>query len=146
MVQTNGYDGGAQFSPDGRSMAYVSNESGRFEVYVRPYPGNSRLQVSAHGGTHPRWNSNGKELFYRDGYKMLAVDISTTPELKIISQPHLLFEQRYAYGSAQSIANYDVSADGQRFLMVKDESSSGRLNVVLNWFEELKARVPTASK
>jgi eukaryotic-like serine/threonine-protein kinase len=143
IVQTNGYDGGGQFSPDGRWMAYSSNESGQFEVYVRPYPGPDRkLPVSTHGGTHPKWNRNGRELFYRDGNKMMAVDIVTSPELRI-SSPHLLFEQRYASGGALSIASYDVSPDGQRFLMVKDESSAGRLNVVLNWFAELKARVPT---
>jgi Tol biopolymer transport system component len=143
VVTTNGYDGGGQFSPDGHWMAYVSNESGQFEVYVRPYPGPDRkLQVSPHGGTHPKWTRNGKELFYRSGNKMMAVDVSTSPELRT-SQPHLLFEQRYAFGGAQTIPNYDVSPDGQRFLMVKDESSSGRLNIVLNWFEELKRRVPT---
>jgi serine/threonine-protein kinase len=145
IVQTSGYDGGGQFSPDGRWLAYVSNESGQFEVYVRPYPGPDRkFPVSSGGGTHPKWNRNGKELFYRTGNTMMAVDIATTPEMKI-SAPHLLFERRYAFGSAQTIPNYDVSADGQRFLMVKDESSSGRINIVLNWFEELKRRVPVKS-
>jgi hypothetical protein len=71
----------------------------------------------------------------------MAVDITTSPDIRI-SEPRVLFERRYAFGSAQTIPNYDVSADGQRFLMVKDESSSGRLNIVLNWFEELKRRVP----
>ena len=143
VVATPGYDGGAQFSPDGRWMAYVSNESGQFHVYVRPFPGPDRKwQVSTQGGTHPHWNKNGKELFYRSGNKMMVVDVSTSPDIAL-SSPRLLFEQRYAFGSAQSIPNYDVSLDGQRFVMVKDESGSGRLNIVLNWFEELKARVPT---
>ena len=143
VVKTDGYDGGGQFSPDGHWMAYVSNESGSFEVYLRPYPGPDRkVPVSVGGGTHPKWNRNGKELFYRNGNKMMTVDISTSPELRV-SQPRLLFNQRYAFGSAQTIPNYDVSPDGQRFLMVKDESSSGRLNIVLNLFEELKRRVPT---
>ena len=80
VVKTSGYDGGGQFSPDGHWMAYVSNESGQFEVYVRPYPGPDRkVQVSTHGGTHPKWNKNGKELFYRDGNKMMVVDVSTRP-------------------------------------------------------------------
>ena len=143
IVHTSGYDGGAQFSPDGRWMAYVTNESGQFEVYVRPYPGpDRRVQVSTHGGTHPKWNSNGKELFYRYGNKMMVVDVTTSPNL-MLSQPRVLFEQRYAFGSAPTIPNYDVSQDGQRFVMVKDDSSSGRLNIVLNWFEELKRLVPT---
>ena len=72
---------------------------------------------------------------------MMMVDVTTDTELRI-SQPRMLFERRYAFGSAQSVPNYDVSPDGQHFLMVKDESSSGRLNVVLNWFEELKRLVP----
>ena len=73
---------------------------------------------------------------------MMVIDVSTSPALTL-SQPRVLFEQRYAFGSASTIPNYDVSPDGQRFVMVKDDSASGRLNIVLNWFEELKARVPT---
>ena len=72
---------------------------------------------------------------------MMVVDVSPGPD-PTLSQPRVLFEQRYAFGSAQTIPNYDVSPDGQRFVMVKDDSASGRLNIVLNWFEELKARVP----
>ena len=142
VVKTPGYDGGGQFSPDGRWMAYVSNESGQFEVYLRPYPGPDRkIQVSTQGGTHPKWNRNGKELFYRVGNKMVAVDVSPSPDLTL-SQPRVLFEQRYAFGGAQTIPNYDVSPDGQRFVMVKDDSASGRLNIVLNWLEELKRLAP----
>ncbi len=143
LVATPGYDGGGQFSPDGRWMAYVSNESGQFEVYVRPYPGpERRVPVSTQGGTHVKWNPNGKELFYRTGNKMMAVDVSIRAGDIVLSQPRVLFEQRYAFGGAQTVANYDVSPDGQRFVMVKDDSASGRLNVVLNWTEELKIRVP----
>ena len=124
-------------------MAYVSDESGRFEAYVRA-PGETerRIQVSPSGGTHPHWSRNGRELFYRSGSKMLVVAVDTASQLTL-SQPQLLFEQRYAFGTAQTIPNYDVSADGQRFLMVKDESSSGRINVVLNWVEELKTKIAT---
>ncbi len=81
FVTTAGYDGGGQFSPDGHWMAYVTNESGQFEVYLRPYPGpDKKFPVSTQGGSHPRWNPNGKELFYRNGFKMMAVDVSTSPE------------------------------------------------------------------
>jgi len=142
VVQTQGYDGGAQFSPDGRWLAYVSNESGQFEVYVKPYPGSDRgIPVSPGGGTHPKWNRNGKELFYRSGNKMMVVDVSTN-QAQPFAQPRMLFEQRYAFGSAQTVANYDVSPDGQRFLMVSDDSSGGTLNLVLNWFDELKRLAP----
>ena len=127
-------------------MAYVTNESGQFEVYVRPYPGPDRkLPVSTQGCTHPLWSRNGKELFYRNGNKMMVVDVSASPDLTL-SQPRMLFEQRYAFGSPQTIPNYDVSLDGQRFVMVKDDSSSGRLNIVLNWFDELKRLAPITGK
>jgi Tol biopolymer transport system component len=143
FVVTAGYDGGGQFSPDGSWFAYVTNESGQFEVFVRPYPGpDRRVPVSTEGGTGPRWNPNGKELFYRLGNRMMVVDVASGPDLKL-SKPRVLFEQRYTFGSAQTIGSYDVAADGQRFVMVKDDSGSGRLNIVLNWLEELKARVPT---
>ena len=85
-------------------------------------------------------HKNGKELFYRDVNKMMVVDVMSSPTL-MVSEPRQLFEQRYAFLTA-TIPNYDISADGQRFVMVKDESGSGRLNVVLNWTEELKRRVP----
>jgi hypothetical protein len=107
------------------------------QVYVRPFPGPERKwQVSTGGGTAPRWNGNGKELFYRNGNKMMAVNVTTVPEL-VSSSPRTLFDQRYAFGANVTLANYDVSADGQRFVMVKDDPGSGRLNVVLNWFDEL---------
>jgi Tol biopolymer transport system component len=146
LVVTRGYDGGGQFSPDGRWFAFVSNESGRFEVFIRPYPGpEGRVQVSTDGGTHPKWSANGLELFYRFGEKMMVVDVSTAPGLTL-SRPRVLFEQRYAFGAAQTIPNYDVTHDGQRFVMIKDESSAGRLNVVLNWLDELKRLAPLPTR
>jgi hypothetical protein len=101
-----------------------------------------RVPVSTDGGTHPRWNPNGRELFYRNENKMMVVDVPTTSN-RALSKPRVLFEQRYAFGSAQTVANYDVSLDGERFIMIKDDSASGRINVVLNWTEELKRLVPT---
>jgi Tol biopolymer transport system component len=137
VVNTSGYDGGAQFSPDGHWMTYASDDSGQMQVYVRPFPGpDRRWPVSTQGGTQPLWSSNGKEIFYRIGNKMMVVDVSAGVDLTL-SQPRQLFEQRYVFQNI-SLANYDVSPDGQRFLMVKDEAGSGRLNVVLNWTEELK--------
>ena len=72
---------------------------------------------------------------------MMVVDVSTTPDLRL-STPRVLFEQRYAFGSAQTVPNYDVSPDGQRFVMVKDDAASGRVNVVLGWVDELKRLAP----
>ncbi len=142
VVNTPAFEGGAQFSPNGHWMAYASDESGQMQVYVRPFPGpDRRWQVSTQGGTQPLWSRNGKEIFYRVGNKMMVVDVSAGMDLTL-SQPRQLFEQRYVFQNV-SLANYDVSPDGQRFLMIKDEAGSGRLNVVLNWAEELKRLVPT---
>ena len=143
LLNSPAFEGGPQFSPDGRWLAYVSNETGRFEVYVRPYPAMDRKwPVSTDGGTGPVWNRNGRELFYRNGAQMMAVDVSTDRDLSL-SAPKLLFEHQYSYGTGVTVPNYDVSADGQRFLMVKEEAGGNRVQLVLNWFEELRARVPT---
>jgi serine/threonine-protein kinase len=145
LVKTPAYDGGGQLSPDERWLAYVSGESGEFQVYLRPFPGPDRkVPVSVEGGTHPKWAPSGRELFYRTGNKMMVVDVSDGANPSI-SPPRVLFEQRYAFGSAQTIGNYDVSRDGQRFLMVRDDSAAGRVNVVLNWAEELKRLAPVES-
>ena len=143
LIKTPAYEGGAKLSPDEHWMIYVSNESGQNEVYLRPYPSlDRRWQVSTEGGTQPAWNPNGREIFYRSGDKMMAVEVTTNRDVTL-SPPRLLFERRYAFGAGITIANYDVSRDGQRFIMVKDEASAARLNVVLNWADELKQRVPT---
>jgi eukaryotic-like serine/threonine-protein kinase len=113
-----------RFSPDGRWLAYISDESGRYEVYVQPYPGPSHtVQISQGGGTEPGWNPNGRELFYRDqDYssqgKMMAVDIATEPSFTA-GNPRTLFEGAYLCSTSQEVPNFDVSADGQRFLMIK---------------------------
>jgi Tol biopolymer transport system component len=142
VVNTPAFEGGPQFSPDGHWIAYTSDDSGQMQVYVRPFPGpGRRWTVSTQGGTQPAWNRNGKEIFYRVGNKMMVVDVSAGADLTL-SQPRQLFDQQYVFQNV-SLANYDVSPDGQRFVMIKDEAGSGRLNVVLNWFEELTARAPT---
>ena len=150
FLQTPSSEGGARFSPDGHWLAYVSNESGRPEVYVQPYPGpGGKWQISTEGGTEPAWNHNGKELFYRSGNKMMAVDVTSQPSFSA-GKPHMLFEGQYFASDWPLISTaYDVSSDGQRFLMVKpteQDSSSTQINVVLNWFEELKQKVPTEKK
>jgi eukaryotic-like serine/threonine-protein kinase len=137
-----------RFSPDGRWLAYISDESGRFEIYVQSYPGpGGKWQISTEGGTEPAWNRNGRELFYRSGDKMMSVDIVTQPSFTS-GKPRMLFEGPYT-PAAGTTPNYDVSPDGQRFLMVKaneQEAAPTQINVVLNWFEELKRRVPTGAK
>jgi len=136
------------FSPDGRWMAYNSNESGRFEVYVQPYPGpGGKWQISTDGGMDVRWSANGRELTYRNGDKMMAVDITTQPAFSA-GKPKMLFEGPYVPPSPNN-SFYDLSADGQRFLMVKpteQAQAATQIVVVQNWFEELKQKVPTGKK
>ena len=144
LLKTTAYEGGAKLSPDGKWLSYVSNEGGQNDVYLRPFPSlDRRWTISTQGGTQPMWSSNSKEIFYRSGDKMMAVEVTTTPDVKL-STPRVLFEQRYAYGAGITMANYDVTRDGQRFIMVKDESTGGRLNVIVNWFAELNRLAPAA--
>jgi serine/threonine-protein kinase len=133
-------------SPDGKSLAYVSDESGRREVYVRDFPGpGRRWDISAGGGDEPLWAPSGRELFYRNGNQMMVVPFSAVREP---GTPLVLFEGEYERDPIGNDArNYDVSSDGTRFLMVRREVESDRpqqqqLNVVLNWFEELKRLDP----
>jgi Tol biopolymer transport system component/predicted Ser/Thr protein kinase len=137
-----------RFSPDGRWLACVSDESGRFEIYAQPYPGpGGKSQISTDGGMEPVWNPNGRELFYRSGDKMMAVEITTQPGFSA-GKPRMLFEGQYQ-PTPVTFPNYDVSPDGQRFLMLKSgeqEAARTQINVVLNWFEELKQKVPAGEK
>ena len=148
FLRTSFYESSPQFSADGRWLAYVSNESGRFEIYVQPYPGpGGKYQISTEGGTEPVWNPNGRELFYRSGDKMMAVDITTQPSFSP-GKPYMLFEGPYLSLSA-TLPSYDVSPDGQRFLMLKandQTQATTQINIVQNWFEELKRRVPAGTK
>jgi eukaryotic-like serine/threonine-protein kinase len=134
-----------RFSPDGHWIAYTSAESGRSEVYVRPYPGpGGKWQISTEGGTEPVWNPKGRELFYRVGNKMMAVDVTTQGAFSA-GKPRVLFEGAFV-PTPRSLSNYDVAPDGQRFLMLKateQAQAPTQINVVLNWFEELKRRVPS---
>jgi len=139
-----------EFSPDGRWIAYTSDESNRDEVYVRPFPGpGMKQQVSSEGGVMPLWARNGKQLFYRWQEQVWAVDVQTDGGFTA-SKPRLLFEKP-GYGSgAEPIRTYDLSLDSQRFLMVKGEQMKPvpvtEMILVQNWFEELKRLVPSGKK
>jgi serine/threonine-protein kinase len=135
----------AEFSPDGHWLAYMSDESGREEVYVRPFPGSGgRRQISSEGGSEPLWARSGRELFYRQGPRVWSVGIESGPGLSM-GKPHLLFEQP-AYASWGAVRDWDISLDGQRFLMVKMEEKKPQpvteLILVQNWLEELKRLCP----
>jgi serine/threonine-protein kinase len=137
-------EGEAAFSPDGRWIAYTSDETGQGEVYVQPFPSTGgKWQISRDGGSEPVWATSGKELFYRNGNKMMAVMIVTVPAFTA-DQPRTLFEGHY-YSLDPGWPQYAVSLDGQRFMMIKEEEDvlPSQLHVVLNWHEELKRLVPT---
>jgi Tol biopolymer transport system component len=134
----------AVFSPDGRFVAYQSDESGRWEVYVQPYPGpGAKEQVSTEGGLAPAWNPKGGELFYQTATSLMAVRMENG---KSAGAPARLF----AWPRTRDYRReYDVSPDGQHFLMLESADpgqAASQINVVLNWFEELKRLVPIGKK
>lgn len=133
-----------KFSPDGRYVAYCSQESGRWDVYIRSFPdGGGRRQVSINGGDQPRWRHDGKELFYVEGDTVLmAVSVSTEGNLTV-GKPERLFEsQDLRVGSPAP--NYDVSADGQKFVTIapagEETDQPPVIRVVKNWYEEFRGR------
>jgi dipeptidyl aminopeptidase/acylaminoacyl peptidase len=134
-------EGNARFSPDGRWIANFSYESERREVYVRSFPeGSSRQQISTNGGGEAMWNPKGGELFYVEGNRMMTVDVETGGTFRA-SKPRVLFEGRLTGGQ------FAVSPDGQRFLLTapsEKASASGRIDVVVNWFEVVKQRTSSA--
>jgi serine/threonine-protein kinase len=142
FLKTGSVESGARFAPDGHSLAYWSDESGKGEVYVRTFPGpGGKLQVSIDGGYEPVWSRDGQELYYRRLDTMLAVRISNKPRLAA-GLPRVLFEGRYMRTDTGG-AGYDVAADG-RFLMVQPvepDVPAAQINLVVNWFEDLKRRV-----
>ena len=147
FLETPFNEGAPMFSPDGRWIAYVSDESGRNEVYVQPFPDpGGKRQISTEGGGDQVWSRDGQELFYLNGNQMMAVEIETEPGFTA-GTPRLLFEGPFQ-PSLGRIAPYDVTADGQQFVMFQDpsitdsEQQSPQINIVTNWFEELKERVP----
>jgi serine/threonine-protein kinase len=135
---------GAQFSPDGRAVAYVSDETGRDEVYVRPFgtPGDA-VAVSTEGGIAPRWSPDGSEIVYRRGYAFLAARVSRAGGRLQVFDSSPLFEVRAAPGRTTIVPGYSVSKDG-RFLvhLLDPRAVPTQINVVLDWFEELRAKLP----
>jgi serine/threonine-protein kinase len=136
-------------SPDGRWLAFESDESGRFVVYVRPFPEvqTGRWQISTAGGTRPLWSRDGRELFYLETQgRLMSAAVENGPTF-VHRTPRMVFEGGYA--APNQGRTYDVSADSQRFVMIKNatgdaggDAAPPHINIVLNWFEELKARVP----
>jgi eukaryotic-like serine/threonine-protein kinase len=134
-----------RFSPSGKWLAYVSDESGRNDVYVQPFPGpGAKWLVSTDGGIDPVWSSDGRELFYRHDDQMMAVAVAPTPEFSA-SRPRRVFE--FHFDAGDNGPNYDVSRDGKYFVIPKSDQAPApsELHLVLNWFSEVASRAPSAS-
>jgi serine/threonine-protein kinase len=153
LLETDYMEGFSALSPDGRWIAYVSNETGETEVYVRPFPDvdDGKWQISTNGGGEPLWGPDGRELFYLIGNnpgedEVYVVSVTADPVFSP-GAPELLFRGEYGFGGSP---NWDISSDGQRFLMMKveeqaeQESGETALIVVNNWFEELNRLAPAA--
>lgn len=135
IVQTTASEIQARFSPDNRWIAYASNETGRWEVFVETCPPSGpRWQVSTHGGSQPVWRRDGKELFFvaPDGKLMVA---SVTPGPTFVRRnPRALFQTRMRPTYAPYPFNYDVTSDGQRFLIDSVRPGTGpTISVIVNW-------------
>jgi serine/threonine protein kinase/Tol biopolymer transport system component len=145
FLQTPFHEGLPVLSPDSRYIAYVSNESGRFEVYVKPFPqGEGKWQVSVNGGVYPRWNRRGTELFYVEGNTLMAAPVETQSRFRVGS-PQTLFTGEQVgtsllYDGSAFYPSYDVTADGQRFVIVQPvgRSITTPIMVVENWAAEFK--------
>jgi serine/threonine-protein kinase len=138
----------AAFAPDGRWVAYQADESGRAEIFVRPFPpGGGKWQISVEGGTHPRWRADGKELFFRNQNAVMSVEIDTTGQALRVATPVKLFEGLFLQAAigGNVYADYDASPDGQRFAMMRGENRLAvpdHVVVVTDFFDELRATFP----
>jgi eukaryotic-like serine/threonine-protein kinase len=156
MLRENYNENQPQISADGRWLAYTSDESGKNEIYVRPFPNvnEGRWQVSTSGGDKPLWSKDSRELFYQNGDAVMAVSVKTEPAFSP-GTPRILFRGTFATGMPRG-NSWDISHDGKRFLMMKAAAQTTetepaaplfepprRINIVVNWIEELKQRVPT---
>jgi eukaryotic-like serine/threonine-protein kinase len=150
LLNTSAAEQNGEVSPDGRWLAYQSNESGRFEIYVRPFPNvdAGRWQISTDGGMQVVWSRNGQELFYlglNGGVMTAAVGTGTAWSN---GTPAKLFDDPYFHGNAAGVGrSYDVTPDGRRFLMIKQRDGSDSQEgtafvVVQNWHDELKRLAP----
>jgi len=143
FLQTPATETSPAFSPDGRWIAYVSNKSGRYEIYVRPYPGPGTAErISINGGAEPAWAPDGSEIYYRQGNKMMAVSFRTGRGIQL-GNKRKLFDG--SFGNAlPNERTYDISPDGKHFLMIltgERKPAPTTYVVVVNWFEELKEKL-----
>ena len=144
LFESNSGEYYGNISPNGKFIAYSTNEAGRFEVFINTYPDlTGKWQVSTEGGLVPRWSGDGKELYYYTYQnKMVSVAIQTQPVFSL-GRSIELFDLTQMYNPLIGTANYGISPDDQRFLMMRNTNSSSSataFNVILNWVEELESR------
>jgi eukaryotic-like serine/threonine-protein kinase len=148
FLKTHYNEAAPKFSPDGHWLAYTSDESGRWEVYVQPYPGpGGKWQISTEGGTEPVRSPAGRELFYRAGNRIMAVAVNLQNGF-LAGKPVALFEGPWL-STRGALQQYDVSPDGKRFLMLKaaeEDHGAQKIIVIQNWLEELKRRMAAGKK
>lgn len=120
-----------RFAPDGKVIAYQSDESGRFEVYLRSFPASGgRIQVSVDGGRRPIWSPDGTKIYFWEGSRLMSATVTRDPNLRVVSR-QALFDGHYE-------VDFDISKDGTRFLMIESETSGLGLVVVPDWLTELE--------
>jgi hypothetical protein len=145
FVVTDANEVSPSFSPDGHWVAYASDESGRYEVYAKPYPGpGARVQISDAGGGEPVWARDGRRLYYRNGRDMIAADLERGGRdgtLAVRQRVHLFSGEYYGGASARG-ASYDVSPDGRQFVMARSLDGAGaQLLVWTGWLDEVRQRL-----
>jgi hypothetical protein len=125
-------------------VAFVSDESGQAEIWVTPFPAERGHphQITTDGGYAPVWSPNGDELFYRNTDKLMVVEVTTEPSLQAGSSKQLFVAPLTLHSTPIQPADYDIHPDGQKFLMLESAAEVTSLNVIVNWGEELKERVP----
>jgi serine/threonine-protein kinase len=143
LEETQGNEATPAVSPDGKWIAYAADNGGRFDVHVRSFSNaGERYVISNSGGTEPVWARNGRELFFKSGDRFMVADVTTTPAFTA-SRPRLMFTLRTLSGN--NVTNYDVSPDGQTFVMMdsgEDERAAQQVMLLQNWFDELKRLAP----
>jgi serine/threonine-protein kinase len=136
LLQSSADEVAPAVSRDGRWLAYVSNESGRAEVYVRSFPGmGARFTVSLEGGTEPMWSPQGGELFYRSGPMMLVAEVRAGSTFEVLRRTPLFSDVAYAVDLTHQ--EYDVTPEGGHFVMVRNLDSASYLTVILHRFQNL---------
>ena len=145
-VATRFDDFSPRFSPDGKWIAYVSDESGNFEVFVRPFPGpGPRVQVSSGSGTEPVWSRDGRRIYYRSGEKVIEADVNAGAAFSLGARRPAFSLTNYLPDNSSG-SSYDVSPDGQRILFAQPTGSEAKLVVIQNWFTEVRRKLGEARR